>query len=312
ANKVNTSDRIFISLTLPASIALAIFMICCNVLILRVLLKKPKKTSTALAMISMGVADTLLCILGVPMVIFTDLNMVLPFYSCLLLTCAIVGGAIVSSFHQVLIAMQRWYMVTFPTRYKGLLTHSSICLHIALCWIGGIFICLIPVMGFNSYYSLRAAKEASAGCRQKPQLCRVVCAYQNVLSMEYMVYIIFYGCVMVPLLLIALLYAMVFKKVKAQNHRSPPAGHLLFYQKEKRMVWTMTMIVLIYAAARLPFNLVAMVLLYCRHCRLPFWMAPSAILLAIFSTASNPFMYFFRSQEMRTAWRKFVRRKRVG
>ncbi|XP_069057706.1 adenosine receptor A1-like [Pleurodeles waltl] len=281
----NVGQPVFRTIILVAGLTLAVAMALCNSLTLAVVCKRSRRrrSGTAVAMMSMGVADGMLCLWSVPMLVFLERDVVLPYSLCLALTCSTLGWAIVSSFHHILIAVQRWRIVAFPTRHKD----SQLCLslQIAVCWVAGGLVSWLPALVWGSQHICHLPSPASS--------CIVLCAYQNVLSMDYLVYIVFDGCVLVPFLTIAALYALVFGKLRKQQRHHP--RHTSYYRRQQNINRSLAGLVVIYALSRLPFNVVAMLRLYCPGCWFPPWLVPTSLMLATFSAASNPFMYYFRS-----------------
>ncbi|XP_029437741.1 adenosine receptor A2a-like [Rhinatrema bivittatum] len=248
----------------------------------------------------MGVADCLLCLSSVPMLVFLERDVVLPCSLCLAFTCGTLGWAIISSFHHVLIAMHRWLSVTFPTRDP--FSPSCVILQIAVCWGAGGLVSWIPAMGWGSVTPWDPLGAPG---------CSVPCAYQNVLSMQYLVYVIFDGCVLAPFLTISVLYALVFRALREQCRRCQCQAPRL-HQRQCRITRSLVTVVAIYGLSRMPFNVVAMVQLYCSSCWLPPWLVPSSLMLATFSAASNPFMYLLCSAEICGRLRGSLRPRRVA
>ncbi|KAK6479856.1 adenosine receptor A2b-like [Huso huso] len=324
--------QLFLWLSLPLSIMLLLVLGIFNILVLRAILRSSRRVNvTAQVMVSMGIADTALCLTAGPALVLSDLQWWTPFYPCLVLTCTVLSWAMTSSFHHILIAYYRWYIVVHPTRYRASLTQPNILLHISLCWLAGFAVSSIPYLGYNNYTSLQTAsallttnytlasslspspspmafntglspRPSPGGCALSPAACRVPCLYLNVLSLQYLTYFIFFGCMLLPMVITSLLYCLIFRALWAHGR-----GRCLgkgFLQRQQRVVWSTGLLFSLYMLSRLPFNVTNAVLLYCPGCPLPYWLPPSALVSAVLSAASNPLLYFLRDRELLAALRE--------
>nr|XP_015194824.1 PREDICTED: uncharacterized protein LOC107076026 [Lepisosteus oculatus] len=164
-------SHLFVGLTLPLSLSLLFLLGIFNILILcnlrssRAGLRPPGgrvSGPTARALVSMGVADTALCMTAAPTVLLSDLGVPFPFYPCLLLSCTVLGWAMVSSFHHVLMAYYRWKLITQPHSSRGRQAWSSSLFPLSLCWVAGVAISCLPYLGYNNYPNLQAASYSAA------------------------------------------------------------------------------------------------------------------------------------------------------
>ncbi|MBN3314142.1 AA2BR protein, partial [Atractosteus spatula] len=254
-------SHLFVGLTLPLSLSLLFLLGIFNILILcnlrssRAGLRPPGgrvSGPTARALVSMGVADTALCMTAAPTVLLSDLGVPFPFYPCLLLSCTVLGWAMVSSFHHVLMAYYRWKLITQPHSSRGRQAWSSSLFPLSLCWVAGVAISCLPYLGYNNYPNLQAASYSAAanhspGCAGSPSSCRVPCIYQNVLSLTYLTYVVFLCGVTLPLGVTCLLYCLAFRAIRAHCRGrallSPPASsaprapshNSLFYLRQRRV-----------------------------------------------------------------------------
>ncbi|XP_036407633.1 uncharacterized protein LOC118793521 [Megalops cyprinoides] len=149
---------VFVSLTLPFSLALLSLLGAFNLSVLWLLRRGGTghiSAVTTRVLLSMGLADVAVCVSGVPALLLSDFQVPLPFYPCLLLSCAVLGSALVSSLHHVLMAYYRWILLTQPHRNRYKLTRTSTLLHLFLCWMVGVAISCLPYLGFNNYTNLQ-------------------------------------------------------------------------------------------------------------------------------------------------------------
>ncbi|XP_033897934.2 adenosine receptor A1-like [Acipenser ruthenus] len=309
------NHKVFIAVIFPACLVLILFIATGNVSILKVLLSRrcSSRDVTTLAVISLAFSDLGVGLFSLPLLFLLALELPLPFRSCLWLACLTFSWAVVSTLHHLLIAVDRWHIVAYPTRYKSLMTRGRVAAHFTSCWLAGIVVSFLPVMGFNNYSKQRHPHEPGchAGDPRNDTSSSPVpgCRYREVMDLRYLVYVLFVGCMLLPLLAMSGLYTSVFLKVRA--HSQQARGRLgklgQFYWRQRRMAFAMVKVVSCFSLTKLPFHLLNLALLLCPACTLPFWALPSATLLALCSAAANPFLYFYENQDMMLALQSTLR-----
>ncbi|XP_030042723.1 adenosine receptor A2b-like [Microcaecilia unicolor] len=315
--------QIFRALSFPMSILLILFITTGNVLLLRVLWNRRCYSFTSTALISMGFADLAQCLFSMPVLSFTSLRVAMPSYSCLVLVCGVIAWSLVSSSHHLFIAAHRWCAVTYPTRYKSIFSPRSICFQLAFCWTFGTAIGLIPLLGYNNLHGLRAhnstlpivgsSSTVNSCLAATISACWVVCSMENMLNLDFINYVLFYSCVLLPLVLVSVFYVLLFKKVKSCCARRGLLGpRETFYLKQKSMATTMVLQVGLVAMSRFPFYLINVVKLYAPYCAVPSWAVSVATIFIVLSVACNPFIYILRDRNIRLQIGLVRARNRVG
>lgn len=181
---------------------------------------------------------------------------------------------------------------------------------IALCWVLSIIIGLTPMMGWYRTEKPEIPDECPPGL--------INCMFERVVHMKYMVYFNFFGCVLLPLLIMLGIYVCIFmaarhqlKLIKLKVVYGEKSGSTL--QKEIQAAKSLAIIVGLFAACWLPLHIINCVNLFCDTCDPPQKLIMyMAIILSHGNSVINPFIYAYRIQEFRRTFRKIIRRRRLG
>lgn len=96
--------------------------------------------------------------------------------------------------------------------YKRVVTPRRAGTAVLLCWLVSIIVGLTPMLGWNNLQQLR-----KNGSLKNDTL--VVCKFETVISMDYMVYFNFFGWVLPPLLLMLAIYVEIFYMIHKQLNK---------------------------------------------------------------------------------------------
>lgn len=138
--------------------------------------------------------------------------------------------------------------------------------------------------------------------------------------MDYMVYFNFFGCVLVPLLVMLVIYVHIFMAARRQLRlmglkvtHTPAPGQITSsssasrstLQKEVHAAKSLAIIVGLFALCWLPLHIINCFNYLCQDCkRSHIWVMNIAIILSHANSVVNPFIYAYRIREFRqTFWR---------
>lgn len=195
------------------------------------------------------------------------------------------------------------------SRYNSLVTGQRAQGIIAICWVLSIIIGLTPMMGWH-------VELTSDNSTCAPGLMN--CLFEEVVVMEYMVYFNFFGCVLIPLLLMLTIYLCIFMAARHQlklmevkiAHGDKSRSTL---QKEVQVAKSLAIIVGLFAFCWLPLHIINCFTLFCPKCQRPsIWIMYTAIILSHANSVVNPFIYAYRIREFRQTFRKIIRRHILG
>lgn len=192
-------------------------------------------------------------------------------------------------------------------RYKSLVTGKRARALISVLWLLSFSIGLMPLMGWNRW------EVASRNCTNpmnmtKRDNCLVECLFENVVTMSYMVYFNFFGCVLLPLLIMVGIYIKIFmvacKQLRQMELMSKSRTTL---QKEVNAAKSLAIIVGLFALCWLPLHILNCLTLFGRG-KNPQWAMNTAIILSHANSVINPVIYAYRIRDFRCTFHRILSR----
>uniref|UniRef100_UPI00398E9B08 adenosine receptor A2a-like n=1 Tax=Pristiophorus japonicus TaxID=55135 RepID=UPI00398E9B08 len=169
---------------------------------------------------------------------------------------------------------------------------------------------LTPMLGWNkSNCDIKLKMNETNTCRDG----MVSCLFEEVVTMDYMVYYNFFVCVLIPLLIMFGIYLRIFMAARHQLkqmefkviHTEKTRSTL---QKEVHAAKSLAIIVGLFAICWLPLHIINCFSLFCDNCRPPAWIMYFAIILSHANSVVNPLIYAYRIREFRHTFRKILKR----
>lgn len=192
-------------------------------------------------------------------------------------------------------------------RYKDIASEQRSWAAVVLCWLISCLLGFTPLFGWHNGHSLSSPVLNSS---------HINCTFLAVISLPYMVYFNYLGCILLPLAAMSLLYALVFyslrKRLRREDETSAAGGAKLraFLIKEKRLARSLALVLLLFAACWMPLHLMNCVLLSMGPQGVPQIAFYAGILLSHANSAVNPVIYAFQITKIREAyleiWRRYV------
>lgn len=203
-------------------------------------------------------------------------------------------------------------------RYNSLVTSQRAKGIIAVCWILSVVIGLTPMLGWNR----RVATNNNSSCPQG----MTECMFENVVTMGYMVYFNFFGCVLMPLLVMLAIYVRIFMAARRQlrqmeqklvhvhgNAQGEGSSSRSMLQREVHAAKCLAIIVGLFAICWLPLHIINCFTLFCPQCDRPQdWVMYLAIMLSHANSVVNPFIYAYRIRDFRHTFRRIIRQHFLG
>ncbi|KAM4615920.1 adenosine A2a receptor a [Polymixia lowei] len=292
-------------------VLIAAFSVLGNVLVCwAVCLNSNLQSITNFFVVSLAVADIAVGVLAIPFAIIISTGFCSNFYGCLFIACFVLVLTQSSIFSLLAIAIDRYIAIKISLRYNSLVTGQRARGIIAICWVLSIIIGLTPMMGWHKYSDNVKNSTCSPGLMK--------CLFEEVVSMEYMVYFNFFACVLIPLLLMLAIYLCIFMAARRQLklielkavHGEKSRSTL---QKEVQAAKSLAIIVGLFAVCWLPLHIINCFTLFCPLCaRPPAWIMYVAIILSHANSVINPFIYAYRIREFRRTFRKIIQRHILG
>uniref|UniRef100_UPI003AAF138E adenosine receptor A2b n=1 Tax=Centroberyx gerrardi TaxID=166262 RepID=UPI003AAF138E len=214
--------------------------------------------------------------------------------------------------------------------YKELMTGKRAREIIAILWILSFIIGLIPFFGWNSKEHACNQTEdgssgadnatTSAGPTEGPwgggdllRSCVLMCFFESVVDMHYMVYFNFFACVLLPLLIMLGIYLKIFTVARKQLRQielkcvgNGDSQHHGLLKREIRAAKSLSIIVGLFAVCWLPVHILNCLTLFYEELHKPGVVMYVAIILSHANSAVNPIIYAYRIQDFRNTFRKIL------
>ncbi|XP_055041378.2 adenosine A2c receptor [Misgurnus anguillicaudatus] len=289
--------NILASINLPymiAELVIALLSAVGNVLVcVAVGLNRKLQTVTNYFLVSLAIADICVGTLAIPCAIMTDLG--IPqnnLYLCLLMLSVLIMLTQSSIFSLLVVAVERYVAIFMPFQYHRLMTPRNAVLILCVTWTLAFLIGLVPLMGWH-----KTPPESG------------YCFFVFVVDMTYMVYFNFFGCVLIPLLVMFLIYAQIFVTVKRQMRRiaaergGATNEGTAKMKKEMKMATSLFLVLFLFTVCWIPLHIINCFLLLCPSCPVPLPLLLTAIILSHANSAVNPFLYAYKMKTFRKAFK---------
>ncbi|PKU33075.1 adenosine receptor a2b [Limosa lapponica baueri] len=196
--------------------------------------------------------------------------------------------------------------------YNSLVTGKRARGLIAVLWLLSFGIGLTPLMGWNKAMSVcpnATTNETVPAIGTEHHGCFVSCLFENVVTMSYMVYFNFFGCVLLPLVIMLGIYIKIFMVACKQLHQIELMGNSrTTLQKEVHAAKSLAIIVGLFAFCWLPLHILNCITHFHEEFSesKPEWVMYMAIILSHANSVINPIIYAYRIRDFRYTFRKII------
>ena len=259
------------------------------------------QTVTNCFIASLALADLLVGIVVAPLAALSYLGLPHNFYGCVFTNSIVIAFTQVSIFNLVAVACERFVAIKNPFAYQEYLTMKRAKLINISVWFLGMFIGLIPLFGWN------LQSEVTDTWR---------CNFVTVIDMNYVVYFHFFGCIVVPLILITAIYSYIFYIVRKQlsqiaalevdaasrtNHGKTSGK----FKKEVKAAKSLAFVIILFAFCWIPIHILNTMSLQCStSCPYPLELLLVTIVLSHANSAVNPVIYAYSNSHFKYAFKK--------
>ncbi|XP_051805014.1 adenosine receptor A1-like [Acanthochromis polyacanthus] len=280
-----------------------VLVVCAVCLGIRDSLRKP----TFCFLVSLAMADFLVGVAAVPLAVLLDGWVSVTPDMCLLLSCVVLVLTQASVLSLLAIAVDRYLRLHTPHRYKALATQRHTLLAVSTCWIFSALLGFTPLFGWNNSSSLTSDSTNTSSTSSVPPPC----TFLSVISLPFMVYFNFLGCVMAPLLVMTVLYTRIFWSLQGRLKDSCPQAQAPLL-KEKKLACSLALVLILFAGCWIPLHLMNCLLLLHGPHAVTQGCLYTGILLSHANSAVNPVVYAYRIPKIQQAytqiWRRFLER----
>lgn len=174
---------------------------------------------------------------------------------------------------------------------------------------------------FTGWHTTATGSNSSKVCPE----AMTECLFEGVVTLDYMVYFNFFGCVLVPLVVMLIIYAHIFMAARRQLRlkvaHAPAPGEMTSsssssrstLQKEVHAAKSLAIIVGLFAVCWLPLHIINCFNHLCQGCDRPHvWVMNIAIILSHANSVVNPFIYAYRIREFRQTFRRILYQHILG
>ncbi|RVE72991.1 hypothetical protein OJAV_G00044330 [Oryzias javanicus] len=279
--------------------AIALASVMGNVLIVAaVCVNRALRNPTFSFIASLAGADIAVGLLAIPVAIVINWGIKTQFYTCLFLSCLVLVITQSSILSLLAIAIDRFLRIKIPTRYNDIVTQKRAYVAVCLCWILSFLCGFVPMMGWNNHASVSINNSSE-----------ITCNFTAVIPMDYMVYFNFFGCVVVPLSVMILLYLEIFRVIRKQLNRRAEAtcDASKYYRKELKLAKSLALVFFLFIICWLPIHIVNCFTFFdsTKISKLAVYVG---ILLSHGNSAINPMVYAFRIKTFRLTVIQIIRR----
>ncbi|NXS37262.1 AA2BR protein, partial [Pomatostomus ruficeps] len=297
---------------------IAVLSIAGNVLVCwAVAINSTLKNATNYFLVSLAVADIAVGLLAIPFAITISIGFQVDFHSCLFFACFVLVLTQSSIFSLLAVAIDRYLAIKIPLRYNSLVTGKRARGLIAVLWLLSFGIGLTPLMGWNKAitvcHNVTNATTATNETWPEPGTahhgCFISCLFENVVTMSYMVYFNFFGCVLLPLAIMLGIYIKIFMVACKQLHQMELMGNSrTTLQKEVHAAKSLAIIVGLFAFCWLPLHILNCITHFHEDLSRskPEWVMYVAIILSHANSVINPIIYAYRIRDFRCTFRKIL------
>ncbi|XP_073511448.1 adenosine receptor A2b-like [Phyllobates terribilis] len=329
----NNVPFIFLEIALALSIIILNLLVCATVY-----LHKELRNVTNFLIVSLAAADIGVGALAIPFSIVLSMEYILCFYTCMFITCFPLVTTQFSILLLLLIAINTHLKLRLPNSYTVTVTNRRLVLAVFVCLFLSCLIGFAPMMGWNQFQQyVGSNKTQTASERSVMAFDRSIvihsasfqprdlskayfshkeitndnnntipgdhlgcCSLTAVFSPEYLVYFVFFGCILLPLLIMLTIYGDIFRVVREHLKSSK--------KREAHMAWTLVLLVGIFCLCWIPLNTINSLRLLCQSCTIPISLIRLTVLFSHMNSFANPLVYAMRKKDFGVALRSVALR----
>ncbi|KAM4571620.1 adenosine receptor A1 [Fundulus diaphanus] len=254
-------------------------------------------------LVSLAVADFLVGAAAVPLAVLLDGWVSLTSHQCLFLSCIVLVLTEASVLSLLAIAIDRYLRLHMPFRYKAIVTQRRTLLALSVCWILSFLLGFTPLLGWHNLSVVGSRSTNTSSTLPNSSQC----TFLSVISLPFMVYFNFLGCVMAPLLVMTFLYIVIFWSLHKRLKNSCPQARASLL-REKRLACSLALVLMLFAGCWIPLHLMNCLLLFQGPQAVTQGPLYTGILLSHANSAVNPVVYACRIPKIQKAYGQIWKR----
>ncbi|XP_070180297.1 adenosine receptor A3-like [Littorina saxatilis] len=279
-----STDASVIVVYLVFECLIGVASVCTNSMVLLAILKERKlRTITNCFVGSLAAADVLVGFSTTPIAILTTQGLPKNFTLCVLMNSIAVQVALFSVLNLLSVALDRFCAICVPFHYRNVMTVARALRLVGIMWLFATFIGLIPLFGWN-----------------KGEHTFKYCSFDDVISLEYMVYLIFFAITLPSSIVMVMCYVYIFRVVRSTKKAILQVMVQHGREKTKKTISNnsrgdkgILMVIFLFMICWMPFHVVNCVLLWDGPDSLQLGVYQASIALSHCKSVVNPFLFAF-------------------
>ncbi|KAM9813748.1 adenosine receptor A1-like [Neosynchiropus ocellatus] len=264
--------------------------------VLALWLSNSLKQPTFCLIASLAVADFMVGCVAIPLAVLVDGQVTTSFQTCLVICCVVILLTLVSVLSLVAIAVDRYLRVFFPLRYKLTVNKKHSWIAVAVCWMVAV------PLSFTAMHRMDGSRP--------PSNTTDVCRFISVIPMPYLVYFNFFLCTLTPLIVMAILYICIFRRIRGSLQNKPGSSiqdnSRDYLKKEREIAGSLLVVLVAFALCWLPLHIMNCVDYFGPPVDQAFFHV--GIFLSHANSAVNPVIYAFKIKKIRREYHQIWRR----
>ncbi|XP_070180093.1 adenosine receptor A3-like [Littorina saxatilis] len=264
--------------------------VCTNSMVLLAMLKERKlRTITNYFVGSLAAADVLVGIINIPVAILTTLGLPKNFTLCVLMNCIHVQVALISVLNLLSVALDRFCAIRVPFYYRNVMSAARARRLAGIMWLFAIFIGMIPLFGWNN-----------------GEHTFKYCSFDDVISLEYMVYLILFAVTLPSFVVMVLCYVYIFCVVRSTKKAIMQI--MVLHGRERTMKTILDnfrgdkgilMVIFVFMICWMPFHVAHCLMLWGGSHSVPLGVYLVSIALSHCNSFVNPFLFAFGKSQFK-------------
>ncbi|XP_013787099.1 beta-2 adrenergic receptor-like [Limulus polyphemus] len=282
-----------------------------NVLVILVVFRfRRLRSVTNLLLASLATADITVALLVMPLLVIYDFERRWRFgpiachfwISCDVMCCT------ASILHLFIIALDRFWAITKPLRYRSRVSKKRVMVAIGVIWLCSGAISFIPI--FMGWYSDDPVSIFVNSDECSLEVNRVYAVVSSVTSFYLPLPVMFY--VYFRILLIAERQAREIRQLEVSLEGADQHVKQSLRCRSRQLITdtkairTLGIVMGVFCVCWLPFFLMYVILAFCKHCHLEYEWRSAITWLGYFNSSFNPCIYAFLNKEFKSAFRRVL------
>lgn len=171
------------------------------------------------------------------------------------------------------------------------------------CWLIAIALSFIPMFGWYNHKNMPKSTNST-----------ITCQFTTVIPMSYLVYVNFFLCTLLPLLVMTILYGAIFCTIRSSLRDKPgnkiPNESQTYLRKEKQLAGSLSLVLVLFVISWLPLHVMNCIAYFDRPEAVIDKAFYVGILLSHANSAVNPVVYAFKVEKIKRAylgiWKRFI------